>query len=256
MKRTEMHRSGVALWFTRSCCTVLPVLLASCAVQEQQTVYSGNPLPAPVEAPPPQDDGSAAAFERTMLLADILYAARVAFADNRLMTPAHDNAYDRYMQVLGMDPGNEVARQGVRDIALRYIELADTAMLQGKHADAATLLRRAESLDPDRPELAPARERLRIAQRDKVDHFPLDPDGLRNQSLDMLNRLAEIADHIRRSDAIFLINARSDEEGRWIYKVMRESVGGERLRGNIDISGTPNIIVTIPAGNDSCTTSC
>ena len=62
-----------------------------------------------------------------------------------------------------------------------------------------------------------------------------------------MSRLAEIAQFIQRNEATFLINAPSDEEGRWIYKVMREAVGGYRLRGNIDISAIPNILVTLPS---------
>jgi tetratricopeptide (TPR) repeat protein len=235
--------------------SALLLLLGACTTQERQTVYSGTP--APVEATsPPQDDGSAAAFARSMMLADILYAARSAHEDNRLMSPAGDNAYDRYIEVLQLDPGNEVALQGIRDIVLRYIELADGATALGKFAEAASLLQRAASLDPDREELAAARARLEVAERNKIETHALDPEGLSTQSLEMLTSLGEIAQRIMRDEATFLINARSDEEGRWIYKVMRESVGGYRLRGNIDISGTPNILITVPATGSACTTNC
>jgi hypothetical protein len=231
------------------------VLLGACATQENKTVYSGAPAPVVVEAPP-QDDGSAAAFARTMLLADILYAARTAYEDNRLMSPAGDNAYDRYIEVLQLDPGNEVAMQGIRDIIQRYIDLADGATALGKFSDAEGLLGRAASLDSGYEGLAAARARLEAAQRNKIDTYALDPEGLRSQSLEMMTRLGDIAQQIMRNEATFLINARSDDEGRWIYKVMREAVGGYRLRGNIDISGTPTILVTVPTGGSSCNSSC
>lgn len=231
------------------------LLLGGCATQERQTVYSGTPAPV-AEEPPPQDNGNAAAFARSMMLADILYAARTAYEDNRLMSPANDNAYDRFIEVLQLDPGNEVAMQGIRDIVQRYIELADADTALGKFSEAASLLDRAASLDPERAELAGARARLEAAQRNKIDTYALDPEGLRSQSLEMMTRLGEIAQQIMRNEATFLINARNDEEGRWIYKIMRESVGGYRLRGNIDISGTPNILVTVPAGGNSCNSSC
>ncbi len=231
------------------------LLLGGCATQERQTVYSGTPAPV-AEAPPPQDNGNAAAFARSMMLADILYAARTAYEDNRLMSPANDNAYDRFIEVLQLDPGNAVAMQGIRDIVQRYIELADAATMLGKFSEADSLLDRAASLDPERAELASARSRLEAAQRNKIDTYALDPEGLRSQSLEMMTRLGEIAQQIMRNEATFLINARNDEEGRWIYKIMRESVGGYRLRGNIDISGTPNILVTVPVGGNSCNGSC
>lgn len=218
-------------------------------------VYSGTPAPV-VEEVPLQEDANTSAFARTMLLADILYAARTAYEDNRLMSPAGDNAYDRFIEVLQLDPGNEVAMQGIRDIVQRYIDLADAATALGKFTEAGGLLARAASLDPEQSGLAAARARLESARRNKIDTYELDPEGLRSQSLEMMTRLGDIAQQIMRNEATFLINARSDDEGRWIYKVMREAVGGYRLRGNIDISGTPTILVTVPSGGSSCNSSC
>jgi tetratricopeptide (TPR) repeat protein len=244
-----LHRLAIAA------CSLFLLLLAACNTPPAPVVYSGNPLP---EAPPeePVDDGAAAAeFARSLLLADLLYAARNAYEDNRLMTPAHDNAYDRYLEVLRLDPANAVAQQGLRDIVRRYIELADGETALGRFNEAENLLRRAAMLEPDHADLQAARQRLTQARQSAIDSYALDADGLRQQSLEVMNRLAEIAQEIRRQDATFLINARTDDEGRWIYKVMREAVGGERLRGNIAISGTPSIALARPAG-ESCTSTC
>ncbi len=41
---------------------------------------------------------------RARILADMLFEASMAFDDNRLMLPAGDNAYDRYLEVLSFDP--------------------------------------------------------------------------------------------------------------------------------------------------------
>lgn len=237
------------------CCTLVLLLLAACTTPEPRIVYTGTPLPEPEPEPAPVEDNSAAEFARSMLLADLLYAARTAYEDNRLMTPAYDNAYDRYQEVLRLDPTNAVALQGLCDIVRRYIELADGETALGRFREAEDLLRRAALLEPDHADLQAARQRLGVARQAAIDSYALDPDGLRRQSLETMNRLAEIAQEIRRHEATFLINARNDEEGRWIYKVMREAVGGERLRGNIAISGTPTIAITRPAA-ESCTSSC
>lgn len=205
-------------------------------------------------APPPEEPvieevdsfAESEAFRRSRILADMLYEAKVAYEDNRLMSPSGNNAYDHYREVLQLDPGNQVALEGIEGIVLRYIDLADVAMRQSKYDEARSMLDRAERLNPIRPELDSARQRLALARRTKVTTFALDAAALRSQSLEAMNKLAEIAQYIQRNEAVFLINARSDEEGRWIYKVMRESVGGYRLRGNIDISGTPGILVTVP----------
>ncbi len=63
-----------------------------------------------------------------------------------------------------------------------------------------------------------------------------------------MNELAEIARQLQSSGGTFLIRARTDEEGRWIYKTMSESAGGKRLHGNIQIAPTPGIVISVPAG--------
>lgn len=221
------------------------LLLAACASQKQKRVVY---RPAESEVQQQEEIDSTEmenAFRRTRLLADMLYEAKLAFEDNRLMSPSGNNAYERYREILQLDPGNTVALEGIEDIVRRYIELSDMAVRQGKYDEGQNLLDRAESLNPARPELADARKRLAVARLNKVETFELDAAGLKNQSLEVMIKLAEIAQFIQSKEASFMINARSDEEGRWIYKVMRESVGSYRLRGNIDVSSQPSIRVNI-----------
>lgn len=225
------------------------LVLGACASRDPvQTVYEGSPSPEPEPVASPAAREVDNAFARSMLLADILYEARIAYEDNRLMSPSGDNALDRYQQVLQLDPGNAVALQGIQDIVLRYVDLADVAMRQGQYAEAGSLLDRAASLNAERPELLAAWQRLEVARQTEVQRFELDPDGLATQSLEVMVHLGQIAQQIQRSEATFLIHARNDAEGRWIYKIMREAVGGYRLRGNIDISSSPGILVTLPPG--------
>lgn len=226
----------------------LTLLLGACASEQGgQVIYSGSggePESESVEeVVEPRVSESIA---RARLLADILYDAKLAYEDNRLTSPPGNNAYDRYLEVLSLDPGNQVARQGIEEVVLRYIELAETALRQRKFDEAQSLLARAAGIDPDRPELAPVRQRLESVRDLRVERYELDPRGVSEQSLLVMTELARIASQIMRSDATFLINARSDAEGRWIYKVMRESVGGYRLRGNIDIAASPEVVVTMP----------
>jgi hypothetical protein len=223
---------------------VLTAVLAACKSPEQQTVYTPPPPAEPAPAPLPPID--AAELQRARLFADMLYEARTAYDNNQLMTPSGSSAYDRYREVLSFAPDNAVALQGMVDIVLRYIELADIEIAQGEYDNAATLLQRGASVLPDRPELADARARLAVARETKIESHPLDPAGVRNQSLEVMSQLAQIAESVRAREAVFLINARTDDEGRWIYKVMREAVGGYRLRGNIGISDTPAVLITVP----------
>ncbi len=228
------------------------LVLGGCEGTKRQTTYRAPPPVEPVPVPEPITSD---AIRRARLMADMLYEAAIAYENNQLMTPSGSSAYDRYREVLSFDPENAVARQGLVDIVLRYIELADVEMVQGEYDNAASLLARGASILPERPELSDARSRLSIARQNKVENHPLDPDGVRNQSLETMTMLADIAQSIRERELTFLINARTDDEGRWIYKVMRESVGGYRLRGNIGISGTPAVLITLPA-NACATENC
>jgi tetratricopeptide (TPR) repeat protein len=225
-------------------CVICALALAGCESPKRRTVYVPQPVAerAPEPAPVASEE-----LRRARLMADILYDARIAYDNNQLMTPAGSSAYDRYREILAIDPENAVARQGLVDIVLRYIELANIEMAQGEYDNAASLIQRGASILPERPELSDARTRLAQARETKVETHPLDPDGLRNQTLEIMTELASIAEGIRKREATFLINARTDDEGRWIYKIMREAIGdGYRLRGNIGVSSTPAILITLP----------
>ncbi|HWK54464.1 MAG TPA: tetratricopeptide repeat protein [Hyphomicrobiales bacterium] len=229
----------------RAALLTLLALSACQSPKETPVVYVPEPEPE-VEAPPPAPDAEYVRVQR--MLADLLYSARIAVEDNRLMTPAGNNAYEIYGEVLRLDPGNAVAVQGIEEIARRYIGLADTALGKGQYDQAETLLARSARIDAQSPALQEARQRLAKARETRVETYALDPAGLSAQSLEMMNTLAQIAQDIMAREATFLINARTDAEGRWIYKVMREAVGGYRLRGNIDIGSPPAVLVSLPNG--------
>jgi len=228
----------------KSAALILLAGIAACKTTPVVTTYPAKPVPAPEPQPVMINDDE---FRRVRILADMLYDAKNAFDDNRLMLPAGSNAYETYQQVLQLDPGNAVAMEGIEEIVMRYISLAESAISQGEYDEADGLLGRATRLNPELPELAAVRARLAQARQNRVQIHELDPAELKSQSLEMMTELAEIAQQLQASEATFLIRARTDEEGRWIYKTMRDAVGGYRLRGNIDVSGTPAIVVSTPS---------
>src|SRR5688572_17613028 len=188
----------------------LLLLLVACTTPEEPVIYIPEPPPV-VEPEPVQVIVTEDELRRARLLADILYAAKQAFADNRLQLPRGNNAYDRYQEVLELDPGNEVALAGIQEIAVRYVALADAAMALGQYDNAEALLIRAMRINSSLPELNEARAHLEIARQNRVEVYPLDPAGLSNRSVEMLAHLAEVAQHIQQQEATFIINARNDE---------------------------------------------
>jgi len=221
-------------------------MLVSCASTESETiVYSGSEVEE--QAVPAEESlSSNDPFVRQRILADMLYEARVAYEDNRLMSPAGNNAYAGFRAVLDFEPDNDVALQGMRDIVQRYVELADAAIKIGQYENAESYLERGASLGVNSGVVRDAQRQLEQAREIKMSIFPLDSDGLAEQRLETMVKLGEIGQYIRDIEATFLINARTDEEGRWIYKIMREAVGGYRLRGNIGVANEPSIQVLIP----------
>ena len=185
-------------------------------------------------------------FLRARILADMLYEARIAFEDNRLLLPAGNNAYDRYLEVLSIESENQVALDGIESIADRYVEMANEAIRIGQFDNAENYLSRAASINPNKENIAEARRSMVQDSQIRRDYFPLNPQELNTQSLAIMSRLGDIAEYVRIREATFLITARTDAEGRWIYRIMREATGGYRLRGNIVIGTQPTIQVNIP----------
>ncbi|HVH06006.1 MAG TPA: hypothetical protein VNE71_08430, partial [Myxococcota bacterium] len=100
---------------------------------------------------------------REQQVADALARAQLAVSELRLTTPESDSAMFHYQQVLSLDPENAAAREGVRDIVLRYVSLSDSAAASGNRAQAGTYLERAASISPNDPEVIAARARLAAA---------------------------------------------------------------------------------------------
>ena len=76
------------------------------------------------------------------------------------MSPAGDNAYDRYRRVLGLDPDNARAKQGLTAVAARYVGLADRAIDEGDAEQARTFVERARQADARHPGIAGIERRL------------------------------------------------------------------------------------------------
>lgn len=207
-------------------------------------IYQGNSLPEQTLENVERVENNA--IVRARIIADILFEAAYALDDNKLLLPAGDNAYDRYLEVLSVEPANAVALAGIQNIVLRYVELADGAMAIGQYDEAEKFLERGASIEPASDSILAARSRLVLARTVEINFVELDPDGLNDQTLETMLLLSEIAESVKLAGATVLITARTDAEGRWIYKTMRESLGGYRLRGDIVLGNQPGIQINSP----------
>ncbi len=79
-------------------------------------------------------------------LQSLLEDASTALAENRLTTPADDNAFDLFQSALSLDPDNSVAQGGMEQIIRRYVALARSAVDRGRYQGAITLGLRARQV--------------------------------------------------------------------------------------------------------------
>ncbi|MDZ7685059.1 MAG: hypothetical protein U5O39_08710 [Gammaproteobacteria bacterium] len=198
---------------------------------------TGGPKPEPTSrANGPQPGAAPSEAEITQLL----HEAEMAFEDARLTTPVDDNAYLRYLRVLSLDPENEAAAQGITAIVEKYLSWALEHAEAGNLRLATRYLRNAASIDDDHPGIESIGKRvseLKVASRD-THRLPVAPlDGRSPEIARKLHRLARLA---TERDALVVISARTDAEGRWIYQQMNGATPG-RIRARLELSSRPRI---------------
>ena len=175
------------------------------------------------------------------VIADVLFEGLQALEDDRLLTPLEDNAYSRFQRVLALDSENQIAREGVEQILLRYVALSQQASRRGLFDNAEELLGRAKFIDEDHPALAQALSLLKEERESGDLIFNFDSNEVLDRSEAMVSQLGHIAEQARDRQAFFLITAPNDNLARWMYLQMRNAVEGYRLRGNIELANQTSI---------------
>lgn len=230
--------------------SLLLILLSACA--------GTPPTPAPTTAEQESAPSSPPARRRVADdVRDLLAAAEAALVADKLTTPLHDNAFDRFQAVLLLDPGNAQARSGIQQVFARYVSMIRGALNRNDPGRARALLERARLVQHDSPlldeldaEIAALWERIGQQSPSSVDadgkEITLDIYSLDRRSQQLVERLKELARQVQETDETLLIIARNDAEGRWIYQRMSEGVPDYRLRGDIQLGRTPKILILPP----------
>ncbi len=87
-------------------------------------------------------------------LALLMHKARRLYLKDMLTTPAGNNAYDVYMQILEGNPGHAKATAGIEKIASRYLDWAETEVNNGNKRKALRYYKKALSVVPGHAEIA------------------------------------------------------------------------------------------------------
>ena len=122
---------------------------------EQTPLVDDILQPAPAKAAPVEEDE----VTRLLLVAEADLKAR------RLTSPAGNNAWDRYQQVLALEPSNQDAIAGMERVIESYRELFGTAVEQEEFDKASGYLTRIRDLHPDSPVLEEGEKRLEAARQ-------------------------------------------------------------------------------------------
>jgi hypothetical protein len=184
--------------------------------------------------------------DQQRMIADTLYAALQALDDDRLLTPVDDNAHARFKRVLAYDSDNELALEGLQNIVVRYLELAQESIRRGLFDEAELMIDRARFVDHSHAGINPVVEALQSERNSEDLFFNLDNGEISNRSDSALEQLADIARQAQQHGAFFLITAPNDDQARWMFSVMREAVDGYRLRGSIELAGRTTVRLRMP----------
>lgn len=124
----------------------------------------------PAAAPVPRAAGvtAAPATSAQPTVAELLAQAQADMRADRLTTPAGNNAYERYREVLARDPGNADAREGMTAIMRRYMALASAAARDKDWQRVRALLAKARRIDPENPQISRIESRLEQLMRQQA----------------------------------------------------------------------------------------
>jgi tRNA A-37 threonylcarbamoyl transferase component Bud32/tetratricopeptide (TPR) repeat protein len=92
---------------------------------------------------------TAGPIDPSTVVTGLLWLGRHSLNTNRLTSPASDNAYYYFSRALQLDPTNQTAQAGIREIAKSYALLAEAAVTRGDTAQARAYLAVGRQLDPD-----------------------------------------------------------------------------------------------------------
>ena len=104
-------------------------------------------------------------------VARLLTAAEADLNARRLTSPAGNNAWDRYQQVLGIDPANLDAIRGMERVIESYMELFGSAIEQEDFDKATGYLAKIRELHPDSPVLEEGERSLAAAKQTRADRL-------------------------------------------------------------------------------------
>lgn len=195
---------------------------------------AGKPAPEPRPAAPP-------ATPDATLVANLREAAAEALEEDRLVTPPGDNAAEYLYRLREEDPRNPEVTVLTRQIVERLLELAARAAAQERFPRARTMLDRARTVDPENPAIAGVDAQVELLASAIRVRVSVDRHAVAARDAMARAQLRDIGVRAKQPNTRVIIIARSDTEGRWMYRQMRDAPGERRIRAELAIGSPPGV---------------
>ena len=210
------------------------LLLISMAVGLGGCQSSPEPPPERKPAAAPETEPKAPPLDNAVLF-PLLDAAEQAIAENRLTYPEAGSAYSIYLQILEMYPDQEDAVRGIERIVEAYVALSMRALERRQFGAARSMLTRARLIEPGHPSIEPSAAQIRLVEEADRKTLQFKQADLLSEAADLTKQLRELAKESNGRTCRFIISARSDGQGRWIYQQLSTGLDEQRLRAQIKI---------------------
>ncbi len=157
----------VALYYAESSVDIAGNAVAPTPPAAGRPVVPLPPKSSPTATTPPEpiDRGTTQRAPASDEVVQALrWLARKSLADYRLTDPPRDNAFYYYSRLRDIEPGNEEARRGIREIANRFALLAERELANQRYHEARSYVGMGLHIDPANASL--------LALKPLADHPP------------------------------------------------------------------------------------
>jgi hypothetical protein len=170
-----------------------------------------------------------------VVLHNLLDTADAAIAQGHLTFPQGNNAYDIYQRILALEPGQQDAVRGLENLVEEYVALAIQALERNQPATARSMLARARLIVPDHASIEPTEAQIRLLTQAQRKSLKLAQNKLNKPESAVGRELQALAQVAQNTDCRFIISAKNDAQGRWIYQQLAKGATQTRIRAQIRI---------------------
>lgn len=191
-------------------------------------------------APPQAPLKTVLTEEQQSRLVNLEHAALDALERMHFSAPYADSAEQIFSQMLALDPNNSVAQRGMEQIVEHHIDVALKALAGRQQASAKRALAHARRLDPQHPSIAPTENQLNLLANSKFVRINLPRGDVRQATKAIKAQLQHLQTQLDKNlRCRFTIAVSSDDQGRFVYQLLKE-----RLQHALTVSAA--IIISSP----------